>query len=114
MAVEQLFPLRPLQPFFAPSAVKIFSATPERKKSAAPLAGQFSQKLALIHAVLKRLVPIDKHHGHLVVILTPQFGVAFDIHFLPGKAASAGKFGKAFFHHLAQVASSTGINDNLS
>jgi hypothetical protein len=77
------------------------------------LAGQLTQKLLLVHAVLECFPPVDEHNWDLVIELPPQFTIAIDIDFLPRKSTTAGKLGKALFHQLAKMASLSRINHDL-
>src|SRR5271155_1490473 len=78
------------------------------------LAGQLTQELLLVHAVLECFPPVDEHNRDLVIKLPPQFTIAIDIHFLPSESAAAGKLGKALFHQLAKMASLSRVNHDLS
>ncbi len=75
---------------------------------------QLAQKLAFVHSVFEGLAPVDKYHWHFVVKLPPQFGVAIDIHFLPGEPASAGELTETLLHHLAKVTALAGVNHDLA
>jgi hypothetical protein len=77
------------------------------------LAGQLAEELLLVHAVLECFPPVDEHHWDLVIKLPPQFTIAIDIDFLPGKSATAGKLGEALFHQLAKMASLSRVNHDL-
>jgi hypothetical protein len=78
------------------------------------LTGEPPQKFALIHAVFEGLAAIDEYDWDLIVELPAQFGVAIDVHFLPGKSAAARELGETFFYHFAKVAAFARVNHNLS
>lgn len=78
------------------------------------LTGQLSQELPFIHVVFEGFAPIDEHDGHFIVKLPAQIVVAVDIHFLPGEGAMARQLREALFHHLAQMTSFAGINNDLT
>jgi hypothetical protein len=78
------------------------------------LAGQLPQKLPLIHPILKGLPPIDEHHRHFVIELSPQLAVTIHIYFLPGETAAAGELRKALLHQFAKVTTLPRVNHDLA
>ena len=78
------------------------------------LARQLAQKFALVHAVLKSLVPVDEHDRHLVIKLSPQFTVAIHIHFGPREAAAARELNQTLLHHLAKMTTFTRVDHDLA
>ena len=62
--------------------------------------------------VLEGFASIDKHDRNFVVILTPQFGIAVDVNFAPGKAAASRELRKALLYNFAQMAALARIDDD--
>lgn len=78
------------------------------------LAGQFSQKFLLGHAVFKGFAAIDKDYGNFVGKLPAQLIIRVHIHFAPGESAAAMHFADRLFHDFAEVTSFTGINHDFA
>jgi hypothetical protein len=76
------------------------------------LAGQSPKEFLLVHVVFESLSAVDEHHGNFVAELPAKFEIHVNVDLLPGKSAAARKLRQAFFHHLAQVASFAGIDNN--
>jgi len=60
---------------------------PERS-SAAPLTGQFSEELLLIHPIFKGFATVYEHDRDLVGELPSQAFIQVDVHFPPPEAPS--------------------------
>ncbi len=71
---------------------------------------QRPQKLAPVHPILECLAPIDKHHGHLIVVLRAQFVVGVDVDFAPLEISIALELNERFLDDVAQVTSLARIN----
>src|SRR5207244_12244134 len=75
---------------------------------------QLTQEFAFVHAVLKCLTPVNKHHWNFVGELAAQFVVAIDIDFAPAKTAPALQLNQGFLHNFAEVTTLPGIHHDLA
>jgi hypothetical protein len=74
--------------------------------------GKFAKEFLLVHAVLESFAAVDENDGNFVVELAAEFGVAVDIDFLPGEAATTGEFDQALLDDFAEMATLARINDD--
>jgi hypothetical protein len=84
---------------------------PEKKLR---LACQLAKEFALVHAVLESLAAVDEYDGDFVGELAAEVLVRFDIDFVPDKSAATSQLHQAFLDNLAQVATLTGVNQDLA
>ena len=88
---------------------------PERASAAPlPLAGQFSEELLLIHPIFKGLTAVYEDDRDLIGKLASQSVIQIDVDFPPSEATPPLEFRELFLDDLTEVASLTGVDNNLS
>ncbi len=78
------------------------------------LSSEFAQEFLLVHPILEGFASVDENDWNLVIVEAAEFRVGVDVDLAPVEAAAFVQLRQALLDDFAQVASATGIHDDLT